>query len=1155
MQKPILQLCIFLLFGTQGFSQVNVQTGSAEVNLPIFNFADSKSGLSHNVSIAYSSGDGFRVSESPSAIGQGWNLIAGGYIIRKQNGEPDDQNSTVAFPPVTYVSDRVFNQAIAVYTDNYQSSQMQYVGDCYSRQYVDHYYPNGYLYSEFPLDISDNYPLHYAAPLDLAFIPRFRGSQDKRWKQSKRSLADREQDVFMFNFNGRTGEFVIGKNGQIVTTFNSKLKIEKVEADMTASKIRTRISEFKITDEAGIIYKFSALNLSEILEPREASSSEDGGFTVSISEEDAIGEYVVSEWQLTSIKNPFTNEEITFTYLDKDIDYLGQWFANYNQMEHDNYQNVDILKSRIKGKEKKLQSITFPNGHSVEINYDNVLRQDLANEKRISSISIKYNNSLVNQFNLTQAYFFKTEIRPFTETFVASDKRYLRLTLTGIQNIGADGVSEPPYQFTYNSGMVPPRDCLGVDYWGHFTGYFYDGTVPSRADLKYLLKDGVYRDNPSVAKNGLLKAVKNPAGGEISYNYLENWALGNNPVNNPPVGGVHVNYIKQYDGIDHNNDLTKSYSYVLEDGTSSLWGYEAPQNGLRRELKYYNNPTGYNYSGNSKSNIINPSTFSKILTYYKIAKKIYNTIFLSVPPNYIIQYVIGKTVEAILLFTNLYDYEHTNSYDFYPMNYNNPIGLHFSRVVITNSLPGTMNNGKIVQEFSKPANISTEILSNDFPYSARPRFGAWKYDQLKKEKVYDNADFLISEKEYNYYTSADEMTDVNFLSSKVQPNYFHSTHNEASASGISVSNLTAQAYHPIIGMAQLTSTNQKMYSNSGVVSENGASIEYNDDYLPKTNTIAKSNGDQVISKTYYSNDYDASASTALAQLKQKNILSVPVATEIWLKKAGTTDEYLTDASVNEFTILGNGQVKLSKVYTLESKIPLLKGTIADWSKYTLLRDANYFKLQKELLYDANGNLVQTIAKGDETVSNIYDYNNRLVTATATNASASSIAYTSFEADGSGNWTFNTAQISNTAIFGKKSFQVSLGNSISTSITINHDFILSFWENALSPLTVSGSSTLVKTGPTINGWTYKEYKINSASSSPVISGSGLIDELRLYPSNAKMSTTLYDPARGKIMECDINNRIVYYQYDGLGRLVATLDDHKNIIKTYEYHFKN
>jgi YD repeat-containing protein len=121
-----------------------------------------------------------------------------------------------------------------------------------------------------------------------------------------------------------------------------------------------------------------------------------------------------------------------------------------------------------------------------------------------------------------------------------------------------------------------------------------------------------------------------------------------------------------------------------------------------------------------------------------------------------------------------------------------------------------------------------------------------------------------------------------------------------------------------------------------------------------------------------------------------------------------------------------------------------------------------------------------------------------------------------------------------------------------------DYVLSFWaKDSYGSINITGGATLSKTGPTIGGgWIYYEYKIPMGSSSPVITGAtGFIDEVRLFPTNSLMTTTAYDPIKGKIADCDANNRITFYEYDGLGRLVKIKDENYNILKTFEYHYKN
>jgi hypothetical protein len=103
------------------------------------------------------------------------------------------------------------------------------------------------------------------------------------------------------------------------------------------------------------------------------------------------------------------------------------------------------------------------------------------------------------------------------------------------------------------------------------------------------------------------------------------------------------------------------------------------------------------------------------------------------------------------------------------------------------------------------------------------------------------------------------------------------------------------------------------------------------------------------------------------------------------------------------------------------------------------------------------------------------------------------------------------------------------------------------------LTITGTqSGYPVKGKTIGGWTYYEHKI-TGQSSVTISGTGYIDELRLYPATAQMTTYTYLPSVGLSSQCDADNRVTYYQYDGFNRLKVLLDQDHNIIKTYQYHF--
>lgn len=70
----------------------------------------------------------------------------------------------------------------------------------------------------------------------------------------------------------------------------------------------------------------------------------------------------------------------------------------------------------------------------------------------------------------------------------------------------------------------------------------------------------------------------------------------------------------------------------------------------------------------------------------------------------------------------------------------------------------------------------------------------------------------------------------------------------------------------------------------------------------------------------------------------------------------------------------------------------------------------------------------------------------------------------------------------------------------------------------------------------------------------ISGTGFLDELRLHPKEALMTSTAYKPLFGVTCMADASGRTLYYEYDGFQRIKYERDQNKNIIQSYTYHNK-
>lgn len=106
---------------------------------------------------------------------------------------------------------------------------------------------------------------------------------------------------------------------------------------------------------------------------------------------------------------------------------------------------------------------------------------------------------------------------------------------------------------------------------------------------------------------------------------------------------------------------------------------------------------------------------------------------------------------------------------------------------------------------------------------------------------------------------------------------------------------------------------------------------------------------------------------------------------------------------------------------------------------------------------------------------------------------------------------------------------------------NGDYKLSYWQ---------------KTG--INPWTLVQQPVTVTAGSvqPMnIGASGsIIDEVRLFPVGAIMTTYTHDPLSGISSVTDPNNITTHYDYDDLGRLITVKDHDSNVLKTYSYHYK-
>jgi YD repeat-containing protein len=310
-----------------------------------------------------------------------------------------------------------------------------------------------------------------------------------------------------------------------------------------------------------------------------------------------------------------------------------------------------------------------------------------------------------------------------------------------------------------------------------------------------------------------------------------------------------------------------------------------------------------------------------------------------------------------------------------------------------------------------------------------------------------------------------------------------------------------------------------------------------------------SDGQTIKQKFKYPEDY---ASSITGKLVAARVLTPLIEKQTWLYQ-NSSDSLLISGAITQydttiFRPIADYTIELTK------SIPVLNNETISGGHYTTLLSDSRYVIKEQLQYDGNDNLRIATKSPDMNTCYIWDYRHLLPIATVKNAADSGNAYTSFEADGGGGWSVSgTRFYTGSAVTGNQSYSLSSG-----SISIAHlysaaTYIVSYWSDSGSYSVYGSTGILQGKTITINGvaWTYYEHTVYGTPGVS-ITGTGHIDEVRLYIKGALMTTATYSPLVGITSSCDADNRVTYYQYDGFNRVKVVMDQDRNIIKTYQYH---
>jgi YD repeat-containing protein len=389
------------------------------------------------------------------------------------------------------------------------------------------------------------------------------------------AVLEGQPDVYYYNFAGLSGKFFIYPDKTV-------LKKEKSLILITHTITANDVSSFTITDDKGITYTFSAVEMTR---------------TVPIDDQGAplnLQTYLYpSSWFLTQILSPDGIEKIEFEYYSSTGEQTLYQNALQNESRIHNFsEDSDCWMTYTSGsgshvgfppntyaKRKFLNKITLKR-NDVAIAFLDVIsstgRQDseFTEDRKVDQLKyysvLNSTNTLVKQHNFTYNYFVNNSNIYYKK----------KLRLDAVQEIAVDGAtpSKPSYSFAYNTNLpMPERFTTSLDHWGFYNVAYNTSLVPN-ASVPY--PNGNYNYPPTTFGGGadrepnldgssctILNKITYPTGGYTTFEYELNQAkFEDNSVH--PVGGLRVKKIIDY-SFENKKATAKSYIYTLDNGTTS----------------------------------------------------------------------------------------------------------------------------------------------------------------------------------------------------------------------------------------------------------------------------------------------------------------------------------------------------------------------------------------------------------------------------------------------------------------------------------------------------------------------------------------------------------------------------------------------------------
>ncbi|GEM_PF-2078466 len=1070
---------------------VDLYSGKLNLSVPIYSYSAENTPLKFNVNLDYDGG-GNKVNTVASQVGLNWHLDFGGSLSREIVGMPDEL-------------------------------------------------ADGGFRSTPPVPTSPDFFPGTTPPLST-----LRNSADNR--------LDTELDVFTFRAGRYSGRFYIGKNGSIKMQKENNVKVTMLapsNAALTGGRDSVRSHTFIITIPDGTEYHYTLYNCEKI-----------NYFNNNFIARPVF--YASTKWYLTKIRHPFTNQEITLEYkLSEPSIYLvptGQDLTY--QIMRSGYQNTESFCGQCENEAcdevsikfeyhfmrvYEIKNISLPNGDKVAFEYnqyrpdqnDNSLDKiKVTNSYSDKTITYRLSHVVTNREaggNSEQTYLQKGT-QAYNNLAYEVGMNYYGLAnkysilLNKITRVDEATNSElPGYEFEYNPTTLPPVGATkGVDLWGFYCKSGSLNNVSQNVSI-YDYDNRFPILNYCQAKT--LQKIKLPTGQSISFNFelntiegLPNQGQGypQNLDNLYYISGLRVRQVSQKDDLLNTPaKIIKSYKYTKADGTSS---------GILPSVPYMD---------------------------FLYQEGLYSTNYYS------------ASVKACPMFDAYAHY--WNWYDF-PWNQNQVFSFHARSKTSLNKqrtahggtteyarveeYEGTFSNflNKRIYSFTTMKDYGGGPEYNELPYKPFPDY-EFKRGLLKEIQTYNKANILTKKVVNEYEIRENSIAGAHFNSLKV-------AFVRSGLSTSSTADFRMSTYFPVSGISLLNKSTTTTYFDNNRYTEDIVNYTYDYSYNLLANISSKNEKEEQIEQRFYY-PFNYNIPGPINTLTSNRILSTPLVVENWNLSKNILLSSVTN-TVKYVGASGSNNIRLEKSFVLTPTSEINAQTWGLLNQNQLLKlPLQHTEIKHNVHYDIYGNTLEEKVKGI-TKSYVYANNGSQLVAEVLNAEAADIAYTSFEENlqpsGLGGWTVAGQQVlisPQNKLGGKSALTaVVIGLVTKNNLNPSKNYIVSFWSkgNVTPVVTIAGNVVIpIEASETAQGWTLYKCKVTGSTQVSVrIASHTSLDELRLYPDGAIMTTKCYDALwKVPLIECSADNRFVSYEYDVFGRLKFRKDMDGNITNVIEH----